>query len=45
LSEGDFQVTFEYIAGVLEVLFGVDFGGRDAHEGFVENADDMLLFG
>ena len=31
--------------GVLEVLFGVGFGGGDAVKRFVEDADDSPLFG
>ncbi|MGB2624701.1 MAG: hypothetical protein WA857_13330 [Candidatus Acidiferrum sp.] len=31
-------------AGVLEVFFGVGFGGGDAVKRFVEDADDALLF-
>ena len=38
-------MAFEEGAGVLEVLFGVGFGGGDALKRFVENADDPLLFG
>ena len=45
LSEDGLQVAFEQGAGVLEVLFGVGFGGGDAVKRFVENADDALLFG
>jgi hypothetical protein len=32
-------------AGVLEVLFGVGFGGGEARKRFVKLADDSLLFG
>ena len=32
-------------AGVLEVLFGVGFGGGEALKRFVQQADDPLLFG
>ena len=39
------EVAFEEGAGVLEVLFGVGFGGGDALKRFVEEADDPLLFG
>ena len=38
-------MAFEEGAGVLEVLFGVGFGGGDALKRFVEDADDPLLFG
>jgi hypothetical protein len=38
-------VAFEEGTGVLEVLFGVGFGGGDALKRFVENADDPQLFG
>ncbi len=44
MGEDGLQVAFEQSAGVLEILFGVGFGGRDAVEGFVEDADDALLF-
>ena len=39
------EVAFEEGAGVLEVLFGVGFGGGDARKRFVEDADDPPLFG
>jgi hypothetical protein len=39
------EVAFEESAGVLEVLFGVGFGGGEALKCFVEQADDPLLFG
>jgi hypothetical protein len=39
------QVAFKQGAGVLEVLFGVGFGGGDAVKRFVENADDASLLG
>src|SRR5712692_9923659 len=39
------MVTFKQSAGVLEVLFGVGFGGGDAVKRFVEDADDPPLFG
>ena len=38
-------MAFKQGAGVLEVLFGVGFGGGDAVEGFVEDGDDAVLFG
>ena len=38
-------MAFKDGAGVLEVLFGVGFGGGDAVKCFVENANDPLLFG
>ena len=38
-------MAFEEGAGVLEVLFGVGFGGGDARKRFVQQADDPLLFG
>ena len=38
-------MTIEQRAGVLEVLFGVGFGGGEARKRFVEQADDPLLFG
>jgi hypothetical protein len=37
------EVVFEEGAGVLEVLFGVGFGGGDALERVVEDADDLPL--
>ena len=45
LGEDGLEVAFEEGAGVLEVLFGVGFGGGDALKRFVEDADDPLLFG
>ena len=45
LGEDGLEVAFEEGAGVLEVLFGVGFGGGDARKRFVEDADDPLLFG
>jgi hypothetical protein len=39
------EVAFEEGAGVLEVLFGVGFGGGNALKRFVQQADDTLLFG
>ena len=45
LRENGLQVAFKQGAGVLEVLFGVGFGGGDAVEGFVEDGDDAVLFG
>jgi len=39
------QVAFKEGTGVLEVLFGVGFGGGDALKRFIEDADDSLLFG
>ena len=36
-------MAFEDGAGVLEVLFGVGFGGGDALKRFVEDADNPLL--
>src|ERR1039457_6199754 len=45
LGEDGIQVAFKQGAGVLEVLFGVGFGGGDAVKRFVQNANDSLLFG
>ena len=45
LSEDGLKMAFKQRAGVLEVLFGVGFGGGDAVKRFVEDADDPLLFG
>ncbi len=45
LCENGLQVAFKEITGILEVLFGVGFGGGDAGKGLVEDADDALLFG
>ena len=45
LRENGLQVAFKQGAGVLEVLFGVGFGGGDAVKRFVEDGDDALLFG
>jgi hypothetical protein len=36
-------MTFEKRTGVLEVPFGVGFGGGDAVKRFVEDGDDALL--
>ncbi len=44
LGEDGLQVAFEKGAGVLEVLFGIGFGGGDAVKRFVKDADDALLF-
>ena len=38
------QLTLEKGFGVLEVLFGVVFGGGDVGKGFVEEGDDAALF-
>ena len=38
-------MAIEEGAGVLEVLFGVGFGGGDTVKRFVEDADDPPLFG
>ena len=43
--EDRFEVAFEEGAGVLEVLFGVGFGGGDARKRFVEDADHPPLLG
>ena len=45
LGEDGLEVAFEEGAGVLEVLFGVGFGGGDARKRFVEDADDPPLLG
>jgi len=45
LGEDGLKVAFEEGAGVLEVLFGVGFGGGDALRRFVEDADDPPLPG
>ena len=45
LGEDGLEVALKEGAGVLEVLFGVSFGGGDTLKRFVENADDPLLFG
>ena len=38
------QMADEQRAGVLEVFFGVGFGGGDVGKGFVEEGDDAALF-
>ena len=38
-------MTFKQSPSVLEVLFGVGFGGGEAVKRFVEDANDPLLFG
>lgn len=45
LRENFVKVAFKQRAGVLEILFGVRFGGGDALKRFVQNADDPLLLG
>ena len=45
LGKDGLEVALEEGAGVLEVLFGVGFGGGDALKRFIEDADDPLLFG
>jgi hypothetical protein len=39
------EVAFEEGAGVLEVGFGVGFGGGETRKRFVQDADDALLLG
>jgi hypothetical protein len=38
------QCIVKKLAGVLEVLFGVGFGGGDVGKGFVEEGDNSTLF-
>lgn len=45
LAEDGLQVTFKQGASVLEVIFGIGFGGGDGGKGLVEDGDDPLLFG
>jgi len=45
LGKDGLEVACEKGAGVLEVFLGIGFGGGDAVKGFVEDADDPLLFG
>ena len=45
LGEDGLEVAFEEGAGVLEVLFGVGFGGGETRKRFVQDADDPLLLG
>ena len=45
MGEDGLEVAFEEGAGVLEVLFGVGFGGGEALKRFVQQSDDPLLFG
>lgn len=45
MGEDGVEVAVEEGAGVLEVLFGVGFGGGDALKRFVEDVDDPLLLG
>ena len=45
LEKDGLEIAFEEGAGVVEVLFGVSFGGGEALKRFVEQADDPLLFG
>ena len=44
LGEDGIQVALEDGGGVLEVLFGVGFGGGDTLERLVQNADNPPLF-
>ena len=43
--EDSSEIPSEDVVGVLEILFGVGFGGGYALKRFVEDADDPLLFG
>ena len=45
LGEDGIQVALEDGAGIMEVLFGVGFGGGDALKRLVQNADNPPLFG
>ncbi len=45
LGEDGVEVAFKQSTGVLEVLFGVGFGGGDAGKRFVQDAHDPPLFG
>ncbi len=45
MVENGLEVAFEEGAGVLEVLFGVGFGGSDALKRLVQDANDPPLFG
>ena len=45
LGEDGIQVALEDGAGVLEVLFGVGFGGGDALKRLIQDADNPPLFG
>ena len=38
------EMALKKLAGVLEVLFGVGFGGGDVGKCFVEEGDDAVLF-
>ena len=42
LGEDGLEVAFEEGAGVLEVLFGVGFGGGEALKRFVEQAEQYI---
>ena len=43
LGECRVEVAFKQSSGILEILFGVGFGGGDAVKRFVEDADDAPL--
>ena len=45
LPKDGLKMTPKERAGVLEVLFGVSFGGGETRKRFVEQGDDSLLFG
>ncbi len=45
MGEDGVEVAFKQSTGVLEVLFGVGFGGGDAGKRFVQDAHDPPLFG
>lgn len=45
MQKNGLQVAFKDGAGALEVFFGVGFGGGDFVKGFIEDANDALLFG
>jgi len=45
LGEDGLEAALEEGAGVLEVLFGVGFGGGETRKRFVEDTDDAVLLG
>jgi hypothetical protein len=45
LTEHGLKVILKSCTGVLEVPFGVGFGGGEARKRFVEQGDNSLLFG
>ncbi len=45
LRKNELQMAFKQGPRILQILFGVGFGGGDALKRFVKDADDAVLFG